>query len=159
MDPVGRFFLCGRCRAQVLICSRCDRGQIYCTAECSQAARQESQRHAGRRYQQGRRGRFAHAERARRYRQRRRQKKNVTHQGSLPLPSDGLLAANSMGEAPRFKRLQATRRPTTPASFLSVDIWRCHLCGRRCAEHVRSGFLRRRVPRLVHLSDLKRNPS
>ena len=26
----AQFFLCGRCRAQVLICSHCDRGQIYC---------------------------------------------------------------------------------------------------------------------------------
>ena len=156
MDPVGRFFLCGRCRVQVLICSHCDRGQVYCAAECSQAARQESQRQAGRRYQQGRRGRLAHAERARRYRARRNK---VTHQGSPPLPSDGLLSANSMSEAPRFKRLQATRRPTTPASFLIVDVWRCHFCGCRCAEYVRSGFLRRRVPQVVHPSDLKRNPT
>jgi hypothetical protein len=149
MDPVGRFFLCGRCRAQVLICSHCDRGQVYCAAECSQAARRESQRQAGRRYQQGRRGRFAHAERARRYRQRQRQKNNVTHQGSPPLPPDGLLAANSMSEAPRFTRIQVPHQPTMSASLRVVDRWRCHFCGRCCAEYVRSGFLRRRVPRVV----------
>ena len=39
MEPTGRFFLCERCRAQVLICSGCDRGQIYCTEACSAAAR------------------------------------------------------------------------------------------------------------------------
>jgi len=149
MDPVGRFFLCGRCRAQVLICSHCDRGQIYCAAECSQAARRESQRHAGRRYQQGRRGRFAHAERARRYRQRRRQKNNVTHQGSLPPLPDGLLMVGSTGEAPRLKRLEVTREPQTSARPSTFTAGRCHFCGRGCAEFVRSGFLRRRAPRNV----------
>ncbi|MGN6315387.1 PLP-dependent aminotransferase family protein [Trinickia sp.] len=28
MQPAGRFFLCARCRAQVFICRRCNRGQI-----------------------------------------------------------------------------------------------------------------------------------
>ena len=31
----ARLFLCARCRRQVLICSRCDRGQQYCGARCS----------------------------------------------------------------------------------------------------------------------------
>jgi len=81
----ARFFLCGRCRAQVLICSHCDRGQIYCGERCAGAARRNSLRAAGRRYQASRRGRFAHAARARCYRRR----KNVTHQGS---PADWLNA-------------------------------------------------------------------
>jgi len=137
MDPVGRFFLCGRCRAQVVVCSRCDHGQIYCGEACSQAARRESQRGAGRRYQKSRRGRFAHAERARRHRQRRRQKNNVTHQGSPEPPPDGLLAANSMA---------AARRPQTPANPASFAARHCHFCGCRCAAAVRLGFLPRRVP-------------
>ena len=30
-DPIpARLFLCARCRVQVAICSRCDRGHIYC---------------------------------------------------------------------------------------------------------------------------------
>ncbi len=104
----------GRCRVQVIIYSRCDRGQIYCGAACSQAARRESQRDAGRRYQGGRRGRFAHAERARRYRRRRRQKNNVTNQGSPAMPPDGLLAADSMAVA---------RRPRqTPPSPLCANL-------------------------------------
>lgn len=81
MEPTGRFFLCARCRAQVLICSGCDRGQIYCTQACSAAARRASLREAGRRYQASRRGRITHAARARRYRERRNK---VTHQGSPP---------------------------------------------------------------------------
>ena len=63
----ARLFLCARCRRQVLICSRCDRGQQYCGAGCSDLARRESLRAAGRRYQQSRRGRHCHAERQRRY--------------------------------------------------------------------------------------------
>ena len=137
MDPVGRLFLCGRCRAQVVICSRCDRGQIYCGAACSQAARRESQCEAGRRYQRGRRGRFAHAERARRHRQRRRQKNNVTHQGSAAPPPDGLLVADSTAAAS-----QPQQTPQGPHGAAG----HCHFCGCRCAGAVRFGFLPRRVP-------------
>ena len=63
----ARLFLCARCRRQVLICSRCDRGQRYCGARCSGPARRESLRAAGRRYQHSRRGRHCRAERQRRY--------------------------------------------------------------------------------------------
>jgi len=42
----ARFFLCVRCRVQVLICSCCDRGQIYCADGCAQIARRERQRAA-----------------------------------------------------------------------------------------------------------------
>jgi len=66
----ARMFLCARCRCQGLICSRCDRGQQYCGAECSGLARRESMRAAGRRYQRSRRGRHCHAERQHRYRRR-----------------------------------------------------------------------------------------
>lgn len=34
----GRFFLCALCRRQALICSHCDRGQIYCAGDCRRAA-------------------------------------------------------------------------------------------------------------------------
>jgi hypothetical protein len=97
LDHPARLFVCARCRAQVLLCSRCDRGQRYCGPACSRAARQESQREAARRYQVSRAGRMAHAERARRWRQRCRERERVcrsvawdaaaanivTHHGSL----------------------------------------------------------------------------
>jgi hypothetical protein len=82
MQNTARLFTCARCRAQVLICSRCDRGHIYCGPRCSQQARRESLRAAGRRYQHSRRGRLTHAERQHRYR---RRPHKVTHQGSVPL--------------------------------------------------------------------------
>jgi len=119
----ARFFLCGRCRAQVLICSRCDRGQIYCGNRCSRAARRNSLHAAGRRYQASRRGRLTHAVRARRYRRR----KKVTHQGSPAVWPIGLLSATPA----------APDRSRWPG-------WRCHRCGRPCPPLVRRDFRRRR---------------
>jgi hypothetical protein len=136
----ARFFLCARCQAQVLICSACDRGQIYCAASCAGLARRERQRAAGQRYQTSHRGRVAHAMRARRHRAR---QKIVTHQGSPPAqPYDLLLASSAVtaGESPS----------PSPKVFTSPSAGHCHWCGRRCSPFVRHGFLRRRrVPRTV----------
>jgi transposase len=84
MADDGRLFLCSRCRVQVLVCRRCDRGQIYCSGSCSTQARRASVAAAGRRYQASRRGRFAHAARARRYRAR---AKIVDQPALRPLPT------------------------------------------------------------------------
>lgn len=124
----GRFFLCARCRAQVLICSHCDRGHRYCAEGCAWEARRRSQREAGRRYGRSRDGRFACAERNRRYRARR---KNVTHQGSPRHPWDGVLVVTSAVVA---------NKPVTSG-------WQCQWCGRRCADSVRLGTLRNRQVR------------
>ena len=133
----ARFFLCARCRAQVLICSCCDRGQIYCAGGCAGLARREGQRAAGRRYQTSHRGRVAHALRARSYRAR---QKNVTHQGSPPQPPDDLVLPGSVVTASEPSSSPDARRWT----------WHCHWCGCRCSQFVRHGFLRRRrVPRNV----------
>jgi len=70
LEPIARRFLCARCRTPVLVCSHCDRGQIYCASGCAAAARGERQRDAARRYQCSRRGRFNHAARTRRWRER-----------------------------------------------------------------------------------------
>ncbi len=136
-DDAGsaRLFLCAGCRAQALICSCCDRGQIYCAGDCGPHARRRGQRAAGARYQTSRRGRFTHAERARRYRAR---CKNVTHQGSPPPPPDDFLSPGSPTIAS-----DATTSDVEPRRPIS----HCHWCGRRCPDLVRQGFLRRRVGR------------
>lgn len=131
----ARLFVCAGCRRQVLICSCCDRGQIYCAGDCAPRARHRSLRAAGRRYQTSHRGRLAHAVRARRYRARR---KKVTHHGSPLPPPDDLLASGSPMIASDTKA--STDRPSPSAS-------RCHWCGRRCSARVRQGFLCRRVRR------------
>jgi len=135
MQSSARVFNCARCRCQVVICSHCDRGNIYCGKRCAQTARHQSQREAGRRYQRTYRGRLAHAARQRGYRQRRRTK--VTHQGSpLPIPDETL---------PAESRTSA-RRSEEPAA-VPVDAIRCHLCGRVCSHFLRQSFLRRRPTR------------
>ena len=60
------------CHRQVVLCRRCDHGNIYCSRSCGGTARQHSQRLGGRRYQNSRRGRHKHARRQRHYRERRR---------------------------------------------------------------------------------------
>ena len=42
MARSARLFLCARCRDQVLLCSHCDRGQVYCSRACSVASRSRS---------------------------------------------------------------------------------------------------------------------
>jgi hypothetical protein len=76
---IARLYLCARCRVQVLICSRCDRGNIYRKRGRAAESRRTKQRAAGQRYQRSLRARRNHVARARRYRAR---QNNVTHQGS-----------------------------------------------------------------------------
>ena len=133
MSNTARLFTCARCRCQVVICSRCDRGNIYCGPQCSHEARRASVNAAGRRYQGTRRGRHTHAARQRRYRSRR---EKVTHQGSpCPAPSASL-ATDSEGSvgwsAPVVKEEDAC--------------FRCSFCGGRCSAFVRQDFLHRRRP-------------
>jgi hypothetical protein len=128
----ARLFVCVECRGQALICSKCDRGQIYCAGDCALRARRRRQRAAGARYQASRRGRFTHAERARRYRARR---KNVTHQGSPPPPPDGQVHPGSTPSANDVAA--ADDRPPRVGSH-------CHWCARRCLDLLRRQFLRRR---------------
>ena len=112
-DATARFFLCARCRAQVLICSCCDRGNIYCAQDCAQVARRSAQRAAGRRYQLSFRGRRNHAARARRYRAR---QNKVTHHGSLPQGTDDVMPE---GAAPTWRpdrRPENSRGRRGPAS-------------------------------------------
>lgn len=138
MKAFNRFYLCARCLKQVFICSRCDRGQIYCADGCAKIARIQSSRAAGRRYQQSRQGRFKLAERARRHRLR---KQNVTHQGSESAAPNDLLPANSA----KVEKPVVLHRQTRPAGTLQ-----CHFCGASCSEFVRNNFLhRRRVPNIV----------
>lgn len=136
MEPVARFFLCARCRCQVLICSHCDRGQRYCNGHCAGQARRDKQKEASQRYQKSRQGRIKHSIRASHYRARRNK---VTHHSSPePVSNDLLIIEDSA----------ATKSPVTPP--VSQDIqadWRCHWCGCRCQESVRYGFMGRfRVP-------------
>ena len=136
MPATGRLFVCARCRVQVIVCRRCDRGQIYCDGDCSQLARQANLREAAQRYRRSRHGRLAHAERMRRYRSR---QNKVTHHGSASPAADALLAPTS-----------TTSAATTPVSITAAPVpEHCHFCQCVCSAFVRLGPLRRRVFRDV----------
>ncbi|CAB3775040.1 hypothetical protein LMG29542_08422 [Paraburkholderia humisilvae] len=139
MQATGRLFLCARCRAQVFICRRCDRGNRYCDADCAQAARRENTRAAGHRYQQSRSSRFAHAARARRHRVR---CKFVTHHRSPASPANDVLQPDPTDAAVAV----ATDACLAAAPTTS----RCHCCGCPLPLFVRTGFVRRRGPRCVY---------
>jgi hypothetical protein len=139
MENTARLYNCVRCHCQVTICSHCDRGNIYCGKRCALAAREESLRAAGKRYQSARGGRFKHAERQRRYRS---QGKKVTHQGSAEPPANDSLSTRS----------------ETPESVVVIEdeaIY-CHFCGRLCRDFLRLDYLHTTTPpqasdrRIIH---------
>jgi len=141
----GRFFLCALCRRQVLICSRCDRGQIYCAGDCRLEARKMRRREAARRYQRSRNGRFNHAARSRRYRAR---AKIVTHQGSPAPPLDAFVpeaSAAAREEHPPGAGSAASSGAPVPVVRGDATFGRrCHWCGQGCSPFVRRDHLRRR---------------
>ena len=127
MQASSRLYQCTRCHAQVIICSRCDRGQRYCNGGCAQTARADSLKRAGKKYQSGRSGRFNNATRQKHYREQKQQK--VTHQGSTPKRLHDLLLI-------RLIQLNKVNRP----SFPGVGVY-CHHCGAVCKPFLRHDFL------------------
>jgi hypothetical protein len=135
-----REFCCRLCGLVVHICSRCDRGQIYCPGECSEVRRQETIRSATRRYQESPLGARNHARRQRRYRARRRTR--VTHQGSLAAgdvregaPATAVvvarraLAAVVVVDKPNVDREVPSLAAPPFLLDLEPDVARCHFCG------------------------------
>ena len=169
MDAPGRLFLCALCRMQVVLCSHCDRGNRYCGRHCRRLAHDAARRESACRYQRSRRGRIAHAERSRRWRQRCRARgdggdggggglqQNVTHQGcppgvaAAPLAvwthhttsapeSAGTAATAPIAIAPIATALIATALiATTPTA---TTPWLCRRCAKPQPGWVRQGFLR-----------------
>lgn len=166
-DQAARRFVCARCRAPVLVCSHCDRGQIYCATGCAATARCERQRDAARRYQCSRPGRFKHAARTQRWRDRRAvaatsAAQSVTHQGCPPSASDAVLVVipspmpgHTVPAAQPCMTIIASSAcvPAAPgagdatlAPTLTVPVWRCLWCHTLCAARVRLDFLRHSRP-------------
>lgn len=133
MQNTGRLYACQRCRTQVVICSRCDRGQRYCGSACAQHARAASLRRAAKKHQSSRAGRFNNAARQRRFRQRQQQK--VTHHGSLTLVFRDVLKSKP-------DRRQIVQKP------MSIDdTLFCYRCGGACQPFLRRNFLQSRQSR------------
>ena len=134
-----RMFLCARCRRQVLVCRRCDRGQIYCAGTCAGEARREAQRAARRRHQATPHGRTTHAERNRRYRARRR---CVTDHG-LSTDVEAARLRRSAIDVATDVPMPARRLPSrlschycghSPSLFVRLSPLRPRSCGRRIVE-------------------------
>ena len=154
-----RRFYCARCRAAVVICRRCDRGQRYCGSTCRAEARRRSLRRAGKRYQASPAGREANAERQRRFRHRR--VSDVTHQGykrSFDRPQTPATARL----VSRWSEPQPSRDPTRDgraASPLATSAEEplCSRCSCLCSHFSRFGFLERRGSVRLRRGDKSQN--
>jgi hypothetical protein len=166
-EASARLFLCKRCRDQMLICSRCDRGHVYCDG-CAEAARRQGQREAGKRYQATRKGRRAHAARQCAYRARRNDVMRRCAPADVAGPagaaayakrfSDPYQTTNRCGRRGPAERSDVRRsekevthhgsRRRPADDFVRADaratrLSHCHWCGCRCSPFVRLVFLRR----------------
>ncbi|MBL4942014.1 MAG: hypothetical protein JKY81_10165 [Colwellia sp.] len=128
MDTSSRLYQCLSCHAPVVICSRCDHGQRYCTNGCSQVARKKSLKRARQKYQKSFRGRCNNAARQKRFRANKKQK--VTHHSSITIPRHDVLS----------RSLTGVNKPAVPPKFGKIMI--CHHCGGVCSAFLRHDFLR-----------------
>jgi uncharacterized caspase-like protein len=139
----------------VIICSHCDRGNIYCAGECAAQARKEKQAKAQKAYQNTPEGQRLHALRQQAYRQRQLQK--VTHQSSQSLvPYDQLTTPSQEETTPNEPPLREpevalsigtavneTLDVTKEDTVAKKPVRHCHFCGCRCSEALRDVFLYR----------------
>jgi hypothetical protein len=137
----ARFFLCARCRVQVLVCRQCGRGQQYCGRECAGQARRERRREAAQRYQRSSRGRQLHAERSRRWRAR-QQAAAVPVTGAV-LNEDAGIVTHQGCSARQIDGPASTAMATAAAAPPRRLQWRCNRCRQALTPCVRQTFLRR----------------
>jgi len=135
-EPVVRVYACRRCGDCVQVCWSCDRGQVFCAAECSRLSRQESLRRAGSRYQRTRRGAHRHAARQRRWRQRHRLHsllQIVTHQSCAASSVTGTVSSvRERGEP--LSREAGHPKNNTATGSVGLHVSGCDFCRRRQAR-------------------------
>lgn len=134
---------CARCHRLVVICSRCDCGQRYCSVHCAQVQRRRSLREARRRYQLTPLGARNNAARQKRWRI--QFATTVTHHTS---PTQNPVREEPPGE--NVKKVDpsrgreacdatSNRKPIT--TLLDEPGPRCDFCGRPCGSYTRRGTL------------------
>ena len=126
MEPTSRLYQCMLCHAQAIVCSTCDRGQIYCSKACAHSARLTSLEAIRARYQATFKGKLKHAACQAAYRLRVQQK--VMDHGS---PFTAVSASMDLLE----NRAQPTRVMPTLI---------CCFCSKPVSDWLRNDFLRRR---------------
>lgn len=139
-----RLFTCVRCGSQVLLCSSCDHGNIYCDETCSSEARKHHHREANRRYGKSRKGRFSSASRSRTYRENQRVKNNVTDQGSSPRGVDVPLIREPEPTFVAEPMLLEVQESDTGEIRIKVSapVLFCARCKAQLNDWVRVGYLR-----------------
>lgn len=125
----ARLYICVRCGCQVLICSYCDRGNIYCAGNCSELSRKEKLKEAQKRYEETDKAKKAKAKRQQQYRQ--RQKEKATHQGSKTIRLYDLL----------LLELEKLKKKRKNSHFTNSTHYFCHFCGIACSDFLRLFFL------------------
>lgn len=125
MNGSFRFFYCSRCHSKTVICSNCDRGNIYCRRACGYFARKITLQRAAKKYQATRIGRLNNAARQQRFRT--RQKQKVTHQGSNTLSSYAVVAIKHDKEVKSANNI--------------ANLTTCHFCLTNTANRLRIFYL------------------
>ena len=144
MKNTARLFNCVCCLRQVVLCPRCDHGNIYCSRRCGGTARRHSQRLSGQRYQDSHRGRHKHAERQRRYRDRRRRRAPENRASGQKVTHHPLTRT---GPRPVLARPPPGRPGTRPFGHeRGARVFRCDRCGRFCGRAVYPGLRPLRHP-------------
>lgn len=159
MDRPARLYLCARCRVQVILCSRCDRGNRYCGRQCRYQAGEQARRETAQRYQRSRQGRLAHAQRSRRWRQRRAARdaavgagvdaQNVTHQGCRPGAGSAPLATwthDTLSVEAGTPTQGTLAHGAAQGPAMVGRCWVCRRCGLGQPAALRLGYLRHGLP-------------
>ena len=139
----ARLYNCARCHCQVVICGRCDRGNIYCP-NCAPVAFRESHRRADAEYQKTDRGKQNHKARQQRYLEK------MTDKGSPGSPPASPSCANaeavSSANAKEERDACSSPSPATTTQPAQAPAPRrsdgnsghsCDFCGRLCSAYLR----------------------
>lgn len=143
MKHAPRLYSCSFCLQQVVICSHCDRGNIYCSPICALTARQKYCKASNKRYQQTLNGRFNNALRQKRFRA--RQTNKVTDHGSQATDKNALLQ-------------EAKNSATKNVIKQDLGDMKCDFCNKSVLHWLRNDFLRYYVKQNIKKSCYSRPP-
>lgn len=138
MEPSARLYSCACCHQLVVLCSTCDRGNIYCFDGCAEQQRTRSMRSANKTYRNTFNGKRNAARRQSRFRECARERTSPT-----PPAEEIVTHQGSEGDA------SAVAMVASPKAGVRVRVMnRCHCCQRPVDGYLRLGFIRHPPTRL-----------
>ena len=154
-DHAHRAFFCKWCDCKTLVCRPCDRGNSYCSLDCSNAARRHQLRRIRSDHQRTPRGAELHRARQRAYRL--RLKATVTDHSASGAPRSTAPLSPPRETASQVAKTSLVARAREASCAERIASLRCSLCDRPVSEWVRVGrpAISSRSPRtrgLHHLS-------